>query len=89
MIEVLKFSAIWCVPCKQLAPKFDEISKNPKYNSVVFKQYDVDKAQEEATKFNVRSIPCVIIIKDDVITDRIVGNVPDKITKALDAYIEQ
>ena len=81
MIKVLKFSADWCGPCKALTPKFKEISMKEEFSDVEFSEIDIDKRQDLATQYNIRSIPTVIVLKDDTVVDRIVGVVPEKIEK--------
>ena len=71
MISVKKFSASWCSPCKTLAPIFEEVKTN--FNNVVFESYDVDDSHELASKYNVRSVPTVIIEKNGVEVQRFAG----------------
>ena len=62
MVEVKKFSAAWCGPCRMLAPIFENLK--PKFGNVNFINYDVDQQFEEASKYSIRSVPTVIIEKD-------------------------
>lgn len=71
MIEFKKFGAAWCGPCRALAPILSEIKSQ--YENVLFTEYDVDDEFEEATKYEIRSVPTVIIIKDGVEVNRITG----------------
>ena len=86
--KVLKFSAYWCVPCKQLAPKFKEISENPEFKNIQFEEIDVDKNQDLAEKYKIMSVPTTIILdENDKILSKIVGNVPDKIENKIKEYL--
>jgi thioredoxin 1 len=71
MLEVKKFGAAWCGPCRALAPILTEIKSQ--FNNVLFTEYDVDNEFEEATKYSIRSVPTVVVIKDGVEVERIVG----------------
>ena len=71
MVTVKKFSAVWCGPCRALAPVMNEIKGQ--FSNVKFEEYDVDVAYEEATKYGVRSVPTVIIEKNGEILHRFTG----------------
>ena len=59
--SVIDFYAVWCVPCKRLAPIMDEMAK--KYDGKVkFYKVDVDKERKLASVFQIRSIPAVLFI---------------------------
>ena len=71
MITVKKFSAVWCGPCRALAPVINEIK--PNYSSVKFEEYDVDNEIDEVMKYGITSVPTVIIEKDGNILERLTG----------------
>ena len=72
MIEVIKFGAEWCNPCKQLAPIIDNIKSD--YPNITFTNVDVDNDTDELSgKYTVRSIPAVFIEKDGKVVDKFVG----------------
>ena len=71
MIEVKKFEASWCGPCKALKPIFENVAS--KYNDVNFSYVDVDEQFELASKYSVRSVPTVIIEKDGKEVQRFSG----------------
>jgi thioredoxin 1 len=71
MLEVKKFSAAWCGPCRALAPVMNEIKGQ--FNNVKFTDYDVDEEYEAATQYGVRSVPTVVIVKDGVEINRFTG----------------
>ena len=72
MIEVKKFSAVWCAPCRVLNPMFDKL-KNKVGNDVKFTYIDVEEDVDTAQKYGVRSVPTVVIEKDGVEMERIIG----------------
>lgn len=71
MVTVKKFSAVWCGPCRALAPVINEIKGN--FSNVKFEEYDVDEAYDEATKYGVRSVPTVVIERNGVELQRFTG----------------
>lgn len=72
---VVDFWAVWCGPCKMLAPTIDELSNELEGKAVVGK-VDIDANQEFATKYGVRNIPTVLIFKDGEVVGRQVGVAP-------------
>lgn len=71
MIEVKRFHAEWCQPCKALAPVIENVKG--KFNQVTFTDVDVDTQYEVAQKYFVRSVPTVIIEKDGKEIQRFAG----------------
>lgn len=71
MIEVKKFEASWCGPCKALKPIFENVAS--KYNDVNFSYVDVDEQFELASKYGIRSVPTVVIEKDGKEVQRFSG----------------
>ena len=62
MIKVLKFSAVWCGPCKALKPTFDQVRSL--IADVVYEEIDVDNNPSATIKYNVHSVPTIIIERD-------------------------
>tara|TARA_R110000737_G_scaffold137236_1_gene168084 strand:+ start:2928 stop:3185 length:258 start_codon:yes stop_codon:yes gene_type:complete len=77
MIEVIKFYANWCLPCKTLTPTIDGL--RGKVNGVTFTNVNVDEQSEIASAAGVRNIPLVIIKKNGVVVDRISGVNPESV----------
>jgi len=57
---LVDFYALWCGPCRMLAPSLDELSKSGKIKVV---KINVDNNQALAAKYNVASIPTLIMFK--------------------------
>ena len=72
MVEIKKFEAPWCGPCRMLKPTFVKLEESLG-NSVKFSYIDIDGNEHLSEQYNVRSVPTVIIEKDGVEVQRFVG----------------
>lgn len=72
MVEIKKFEADWCGPCRMLKPTFTKLEEKLG-DSVKFSYINVDENQELAQQYGVRNIPLVVIEKDGEEVDRLVG----------------
>ena len=68
MKEILYFSAPWCGPCKQLGPIMESLSGQINYRKI-----NVDNDTELSTKYSVRNIPTLILVKDGEAVNRTTG----------------
>lgn len=73
-IVLLDFWAGWCGPCKVFAPVFEAASE--KHADIVFGKIDTDAEQELATRFSVRTIPTLMVIRDGILLASQAGAVP-------------
>lgn len=84
---LVDFWAVWCGPCRMLAPVIEEISKEYEGRVVVGK-VDVDNNQEFAGKYGIRNIPTVLVFQNGEVVGRQVGVAPKKTyTDALDSFL--
>ncbi len=74
---LVDFWAPWCGPCRMVAPIVDKIAKDMKGRLKVVK-LNTDEAPSIAGKYEVSSIPSLIIFKGGEPVDRIVGYVPER-----------
>ena len=72
---LIDFWAVWCGPCKAIAPIIEEVA-NEFEGKVKVGKVDVDQNQDTAMKYGVRSIPTLLVIKDGEVVNQIVGAVP-------------
>lgn len=72
---LVDFWAVWCGPCKMIAPFVEELAGEFDGKAKVGK-LDVDNNQETAIKYGVRSIPTVLVFKGGKVVDTIIGAVP-------------
>ena len=68
------FFATWCGPCKMLSPIVEELSEEMK--DVTFVKIDVDEAPRIAARYEIYSIPTLILFKNGVPAKKQVGFIP-------------
>ena len=71
---LLDFFAVWCGPCKMIAPILDEIAEEREDIKVC--KINVDEEPELAAKYQVMSIPTLVVIKDGEIVNQSLGAKP-------------
>jgi thioredoxin len=81
---ILDFWASWCGPCKSFAPTFEAASD--KYPDVVFGKVNTEEEQELAGHFQIRSIPNVMLFREQVVLFSQPGAMP---AAGIDSVIEQ
>src|SRR3977135_928984 len=84
---VVYFGAVWCAPCKQIAPTVDALADEYKGRVKVAKM-DVDHHQVVPQHYGVRSIPTLLIFKGGKVVDQLVGAMPrSKLEAALQKHL--
>jgi thioredoxin 1 len=72
---LVDFWAVWCGPCKAIAPAVEDLAKQYKGKVKVAKM-DVDEHQQVPQQYGIRSIPTLLVFKGGRVVDTIVGAVP-------------
>mgnify|MGYP001775073409 FL=1 len=72
---MIDFWAVWCGPCRMIAPIVEEMSAEYEGKAVIGK-VDVDNNQDVAMKYGIRNIPTVLFVKNGEVVDKQVGAAP-------------
>jgi thioredoxin 1 len=71
-LVLVDFSAAWCAPCKKLEPIVHDLAGDYDGRLKVV-SVDVDQAQSVAARFGVMSVPTVLLLRDGVVKDQLIG----------------
>ena len=84
---LVDFWAAWCAPCRMLAPVVDAVAAKYEGKARVVK-LNVDENTLTASKYNIKGIPTLLLFKEGVIKEQIVGNTTkDTISKMIDNHL--
>ncbi len=86
-LVLIDFSAAWCGPCQMIAPVLEQVSEEYE-GKVIFCNIDVDENPDLAGKYEVQSIPALVLLKDGKNVEMQIGFQPkDSIKEFLDKYL--
>ncbi|MBP7533369.1 MAG: thioredoxin [Chitinophagales bacterium] len=80
-LSMVDFWAVWCGPCRAVAPVVEQLAHEYK-DKVVIGKVDVDNNPEVAMQYGIRSIPTILFIKGGKVVDKQVGAVPKNVLEA-------
>ncbi|NET31054.1 MAG: thioredoxin [Cyanothece sp. SIO1E1] len=84
---VVDCTAPWCGPCRKIAPLIDQLAGEYEGRAKVVK-LDIDQNKLTAKKFEIRSIPAVLIFKGGELVEKLVGVAPyEKFSGALEQHL--
>lgn len=85
---LIDFWAVWCGPCKMIAPFVEELAGEYE-GKIKIGKVDVDSNPQISMNYGIRSIPTLLIFKDGKVVDQIIGAVPKQaIAAKLDAQLQ-
>ncbi len=71
---IIDFWASWCAPCRSFAPTFEAASEQ--HADIVFAKVNTEEQQELAAAFNIRSIPTLMVFREQIIVYADAGALP-------------
>ncbi|CCF48688.1 hypothetical protein NDA11_005429 [Ustilago hordei] len=77
-LVVVDLHAVWCGPCKAIAPIFQRLASQ--YTNTVFLKVDVDRVQPVAQRYGVRAMPTFLFLKNKSLVDTLQGADPSRLT---------
>jgi len=84
-LVVVDFHAVWCGPCKMIAPFLEELSTTMADKIVVLK-VDVDECEELSTRFGISSMPTFVFLKNGAQVEKFSGANKDKLTSTINQH---
>ncbi|XAQ06098.1 thioredoxin [Staphylococcus aureus] len=86
-VQLVDFWATWCSSCKMIAPVLEELAADYEGKADILK-LDVDENPSTAAKYEVMSIPTLIVFKDGQPVDKVVGFQPkENLAEVLDKHL--
>ena len=73
-IVIVDFWAEWCGPCKSFAPTFEAAAGN--HEDIVFAKVNTEEQQELGSMFQIRSIPTLLVFKEQIVVFSQAGALP-------------
>jgi thioredoxin 1 len=86
-IVLVDFWAEWCGPCKRFAPTYEALSND--HPDIVFGKVDTEAEQALAAKFEIRSIPTIMAVRDGVIVFSQAGALPKQMVESLISQVRE
>lgn len=81
-LSVIDCWAPWCGPCQMVAPVVEELAKDYT-GKIVFGKLNTDENRTSADKYNIMSIPTLLVFKNGKLVDQVVGAMPKDILEPM------
>ena len=85
-IGLIDFWAEWCGPCRAFAPTYEKVSEE--YPNILFAKVDTEAHQQLAAQFQIRSIPTLVVFRDQISIFSQPGALPEEGLRDLIGQIE-
>merc|ERR1712136_358548 len=83
-LVVIDFYATWCDPCKQIAPKIEQMATE--FPNVLFLKVDIDQNDDAAKEYDITSMPTFLLIKDEKKVSDLTGADSDKLRELVEQF---
>lgn len=85
---IVDFTAVWCPPCRAIAPVFERLSREYE-GKLRFAKIDVDEHPTTAGRLGVQAFPTLLIFKDGKVIARLVGPQPARLKNTIDRVLAE
>lgn len=80
---ILDFFATWCIPCRNLAQYLDNPSQ-----TILMAKVDIEKYPALVKRFNVRTVPTLVMLEDDCEVDKITSSNTQQVQQWINKYVK-
>ena len=84
---LVMLTASWCGPCKVIKPIFHKYSNTAKYNHINFIEIDIDRSNEIANEFDLRSVPTFVLFLNGNKHQTIIGSNPKELERIVNCTL--
>jgi thioredoxin 1 len=81
-LVMVDFWADWCGPCRAIAPVLEELAEASE-GRVTLTKVNVDENPGLAARYDIRSIPTILFVKNGAVVDRVIGAAPKAVLQGI------